>query len=387
MIDTACSSSLVAVNRACKALRAKKCSMAVAGGVNIMTMATEFLKLAKAGFLSPTGQCKPFDQAADGYCRGEGVGVVVLKRLSQAQIDGDEVLAVIPGIATNQGGLSASITIPHSPSQILLCKEVLQQAKLRGSQVGYVEAHGTGTQAGDPLEMESICQVFGGKQRSNKLKIGSIKAKIGHLGTAAGIVSLIKAILMIQKKSISPLAGFRTLNDKINSLGDVDIEIPTAAQVWDYAPPVICVNSSGDAGSNAALLLCQGSPTRMDTLGQDYQPDSISYPLVFGAQTKDSLRQIVDATKEHLLTCKDMWTVADLAYTLMRRYWPQKFVWSLDASTPEFLSMLGVKDTDIFEPEKGRKRIVLTFPGQSQRRIGCDKSIYDHCAVFRSYVL
>ena len=312
---------------------------------------------------------------------------MVLKTLRQAQIDGDDVLAVIPATATNQGGLSASITIPHSPSQVLLYKNILQQAQMQGSQVGYVEAHGTGTQAGDPLEMESIRQVFGGKARSDELRIGSIKANVGHLETAAGIISLIKAILMIQKKSIPPLAGFRTLNNKIDSLGKDRIDILLKAQVWHSATPVICVNSYGAAGSNAALLVCQGSPTRRDTLGQDHRSDSIAYPLVFGAQTKLSLQETVDATREHLLNCKDTWTVAKLASTLVRRYRPQKLVWSLNSATPNLLSILRVKDSDIVEPGKEEKGVVLTFPGQSQRRIGCDKSIYDRCEIFRSYVL
>ncbi|KAL9040315.1 MAG: hypothetical protein Q9214_004539 [Letrouitia sp. 1 TL-2023] len=175
VIDTACSSSLVAVNRACKALQTGECNMAIAGGINIMTTATEFLNLAKAGFLSPTGQCKPFDQSADGYCRGEGAGVVVLKRLSQAEVNRDNILAVIPGIATNQGGLSASITVPHSPSQVALYREVLKQAGMQSSEIRYVEAHGTGTQVGDPLEMESIRQVLEGATGLKSSKLARLK--------------------------------------------------------------------------------------------------------------------------------------------------------------------------------------------------------------------
>ena len=146
VLDTACSSSLVAINRACKAVQTGECTMALTGGVNIMTGINNFLDLAKAGFLSPTGQCKPFCQDADGYCRSEGGGLVVLKLLSQALADNDQILGVIPGVATNQGGLSASLTIPSSPAQKKLYQTVLHQANMKADQVSYVETHGTGKQ-------------------------------------------------------------------------------------------------------------------------------------------------------------------------------------------------------------------------------------------------
>jgi acyl transferase domain-containing protein len=232
IIDTACSSSLVAIHRACKAIQTGECHSAIAGGVNIMTTATNFMDLGKAGFLSPTGQCKPFDAAADGYCRSEGVGLIVLKRLSQATADGNNILAVVPGIATNQGGLSSALTVPSSPSQITLYKTILGQAGMDSDQISYVEAHGTGTQAGDPLEVESIRQVFGGKQRHNDLSIGSIKAKLGHCETAAGVAGVIKAILMINKQLLPPLANFGRLNPKIPDLQPDKMSITTKLTPW-----------------------------------------------------------------------------------------------------------------------------------------------------------
>lgn len=212
VLDTACSSSLVAINRACKSIQIGECTMALAGGVNIMSGINNFLDLAKAGFLSPTGQCKPFDQAADGYCRSEGGGLVVLKLLNQALADGDQILGVIPGIATNQGGLSSSITIPHSPAQKKLYQTVLRQAGMKPDQVSYVEAHGTGTQAGDPLEIASIREVFGGQDRADLLNVGSLKGNIGHAETAAGVASLLKILAMINKASIPPQASHKSLN-------------------------------------------------------------------------------------------------------------------------------------------------------------------------------
>jgi acyl transferase domain-containing protein len=153
VIDTACSSSLVAIHRACRAILSGECPLALAGGVNIITGMHNYFDLAKAGFLSPTGQCKPFDAGADGYCRADGAGLVVLKRLSEALANGEQVLGVITGVATNQGGLSSSITVPHSPSQIDLYQQVVNQSGLSPSDVSYVEAHGPGTQAGTLLKI------------------------------------------------------------------------------------------------------------------------------------------------------------------------------------------------------------------------------------------
>ena len=154
VIDTACSASLVAISRACKAVQTGECTMALAGGINLITGINNYLDLGKAGFLSPTGQCKPFDKSADGYCRSDGGGLVVLKLLSQAVANQDHVFGVIPGIGTNQGGLSASITVPHSPAQKKLYQTVLDQAAMKPDQVSYVEAHGTGTQVGNYLQFQ-----------------------------------------------------------------------------------------------------------------------------------------------------------------------------------------------------------------------------------------
>ncbi|KAL8782625.1 MAG: hypothetical protein Q9213_005212 [Squamulea squamosa] len=385
VIDTSCSSSLVAVHRACKALQIGECSMAIAGGVNLMATATEFLNLAKAGFLSPTGQCKPFDQAADGYCRGEGVGIVVLKRLSQAEANGDNILAIIPAVATNQSGLSASITIPHSPSQVALYRDILEQARMQGSEIGYVEAHGTGTQAGDPLEMDSIRQVFGGSQRSDKLQIGSIKANIGHLETAAGVISLIKAVLMVNHHIIPPLANHRNLNPKIDSLSNDKINIPLEAQAWKSEAAAICVNSYGAAGSNAALILCQASPRSEKSLPPD-DLQEFQYPIVLGAQTKQALQVYFHAIKEHLLSLKHQWKVADVALTLSKRYQRMKFVWSQTCSKTEDFETIITRDEEVFETPKNAKKLVLVFPGQSRRIVACDKTIHDQCHTFRSYI-
>ncbi len=186
-VDTACSSSAVAIHTACRAIDAGECSEALAGGVSIFTSPNFYQNLAAASFLSPTGATKPFDAAADGYCRGEGIGFVHVKKLSAAIADGDNVLGVISGSAVNQNQNCTAITVPHHGSQVELYTKVCSIAGLAPSTVSFVEAHGTGTPVGDPIEFESIRQVFGGGHRKEALTVASVKGNIGHLEGASGM--------------------------------------------------------------------------------------------------------------------------------------------------------------------------------------------------------
>jgi acyl transferase domain-containing protein len=181
VIDTVCSSSAASIELACAALLKGSIDVAVAGGGNIMTGPNLFTGLSRGGFLSPTGSCKTLDEGADGYCRGDGVGVVILKRLEDAIASNDNIQGVIRGIATNHSSRAISITQPHAPTQQILCQQVLHEAGLEPDDINYVEMHGTGTQAGDTTEITSIVSTFGrGGRRDNPLYIGSVKSNIGH---------------------------------------------------------------------------------------------------------------------------------------------------------------------------------------------------------------
>lgn len=186
VIDTACSSSLVAINRAVKAVQAGECSMAVAGGINLITGANNFLDLARAGFLSPTGQCKPFDKSADGYCRAEGAGLVVRKALKQAQLDGDRIMGVIVGTATNQGCLSKGLTIPSLDAQVKLYKSVLKQAEMGPEQVTFVEAHGTGTKQVIPWRLPASVLYLAARGGPPKCTLGLSRATLAIAGLTPG---------------------------------------------------------------------------------------------------------------------------------------------------------------------------------------------------------
>src|SRR5262245_10245506 len=201
-VDTACSSSLVAVHLASQSLRHHECRMAIAGGVNIILNPDVTVNFCRARMLSADGRCKTFDAAADGYVRGEGCGVVVLKRLGDALADGDRVLAVLRGSAVNQDGRSSGLTAPNGQAQEALIRAALDDAGLAATDVGYIEAHGTGTNLGDPIELRAIQAVHGARDAARPLLVGSVKTNIGHLEPASGVAALIKTVSALVHEAI-----------------------------------------------------------------------------------------------------------------------------------------------------------------------------------------
>ena len=386
VLDTACSSSLVAINRGIKAIQNGECPMALAGGVNVMSGMENYLDLGKAGFLSPTGQCKPFDQAADGYCRSEGVGLVLLKPLKAAVEAKDAIIGVVSGSATNQGGQSPSITVPHSPSQICLYKELLHQAGLSPNQVSYVEAHGTGTQAGDPLEVASICEVFGGQQRDEILSLGSIKGNIGHAETAAGVAGFIKGLLHLTKEHITRLASHNTLNPRIPALEPQRMSIARRNHPWDTQFRAVCVNSYGAAGSNAAVLLTQAPKPAVERPNQPVSSCQ-SYPFLLSAASADDLEASVDELKKYLQAIDSRNALAQVAYTLGEKRAHHKYCW---ATVQAEMSGLVKSLDDEFPPKDALpgnpKPLVLVFPGQSRQFVGVQKQLYESCPLLQLHI-
>ncbi len=256
-LDTACSSSLVAVDAAVTKLRAGTCRMALAGGANMILCATPYVTTCQARMLSVDSRCATFDSAANGIARGEGIGVVVLKRLSDAQADGDPVLAVIRGSAVNQDGRSASLTAPNGLAQEAVIRQALDVAGLEGRDVDYVECHGTGTSLGDPIEVEALKNVLG-ERREKPVVLGAIKSNIGHLEGAAGVVGLIKAVEVLRRREAPGNVHFKTLNPKIDLEGFAAV-IPTRptalGQTGASHPLVASVSSFGYGGTNAHVVL------------------------------------------------------------------------------------------------------------------------------------
>ena len=386
VIDTACSSSLVAINRACKAIQAGECPMALAGGVNVLAGIHNFLDLAKAGFLSPTGQCKPFDASADGYCRAEGCSLVVLKPLKQAIADNQQILGVIAGVSTNQGGLSPSITVPYPPAQIKLYQQVLKQANMKSDQVSYIEAHGTGTQAGDPLELASVREVFGSTSRSIPLVVGSLKGNIGHSETAAGAASLCKILAMLQYGVVPPLANHSSLNPKIPPLGPDKMRITTLAEPWDVSFRAACINSYGAAGSNSALICCQYPAGPMTSVARA-PLSKLAFPVILSAASKESLVAYAQKLCTFLNRPDFKHNMADLAFTLTerRKHHPVRYVGEF-SDIFDFKKALESVSESYFEAQGSGRKICLAFSGQSRQTVGLEKSLYESIPRLKYHV-
>ena len=257
-VDTACSSSLVAIHQAAAALRQGEAELALAGGVNVM-LSAELSRLAMmAGMLSPRGRCSTFDASADGYVRGEGCGMVVLKRLSDAERDGDRILGVLLGSAVNQDGASAGFTAPNGPAQEAVIREALARAGVAASEVDYLEAHGTGTELGDPIEVQAAAAVYGeGRSAERPLLLGSVKTNIGHLESAAGVAGLIKVLLSLGAGEIPRHLHFERPNPRIR-WDELPVRVVTAGEGWPEVadrPRRAGVSSFGYSGTNAHLVV------------------------------------------------------------------------------------------------------------------------------------
>jgi myxalamid-type polyketide synthase MxaB len=256
-VDTACSSSLMAVHLACRSILSGECDSALAGGVNLMLSPEGTIKACKARMLSPDGRSRTFDASANGYGRGEGCGIVLLKRLSDAQNQGDTVLAIIRGTAANQDGRSNGITAPRGSAQRAVIAEALQHAGVTPFEVGYVEAHGTGTSLGDPIELQALGAAFcRGRSRDNSLVVGAVKSTIGHLEAAAGIASLIKTILAVHKGEIPPSLHVKTLNPII-PWKEIAMKVATEHQSWpaNHQRRIAGVSSFGFSGTNVHAIV------------------------------------------------------------------------------------------------------------------------------------
>ncbi|QLY30523.1 SDR family NAD(P)-dependent oxidoreductase [Nocardia huaxiensis] len=262
-VDTACSSSLVALHLACQALEAGDCTVALAGGVTMLMQPEPFVSMCKGGFLAADGRSKPFDASADGYGRGEGSGMVVLKKLEDAERDGDRVYAVIKATGSNQDGRTSAITVPNADLQEALAKSVTERAGIAPHQVTYVEAHGTGTPVGDPLELRAIGRAYGQVEgRTTPVGVGSVKAQLGHTEAASGIASIIKSALAVSKRTLAPQGWLETPNPEIpfDELG-IRLQLEAEPVGPEVERVTIAVNGFGYGGTNAHAILQEYVPT------------------------------------------------------------------------------------------------------------------------------
>ncbi len=292
-IDTACSSSLVAISMACDSLLTGASELAFAGGVYVMANADMFLKTGHAGMLSPSGRCYTFDQRANGFVPGEGVGVVMLKRLADAERDGDSILAVVRGWGINQDGRSNGITAPNAESQQHLIMDVYDRFGLDPNQIQLIEAHGTGTKLGDPIEIEGLNAAFRpSTDRKHYCAIGSVKTNIGHCLTAAGVSGFIKLLLALKHRQLPPSIHFENPNEHLD-LADSPFYVNTALKEWTTPPGVArhaAISSFGFSGTNAHLVLGEYLPKLPQPATASVLPE-IGVVVPLSARTAEQLLQ------------------------------------------------------------------------------------------------
>ncbi|KAK2053029.1 beta-ketoacyl synthase domain-containing protein [Colletotrichum caudatum] len=398
-IDTACSSSLVAIHTACRAIAAGECSRAVAGGANIITSPHDYRDLKAAGFLSPTGQCKPFDAGSDGYCRGEAVCVVVLKSLAAAMEEHDKILGVIVGSATSQKEKDGPIVVPNAKSQASLLKKVTNLSNIVPEDVTYVEAHGTGTDVGDPIEASSIREAFGGPSRGSKLRFTSIKGNIGHAEAASGAAGLIKTILMMRHGKIPPQASYRSLNPKIPALESDGMEIPQTVTDWGPPERIACVNNYGAAGSNAAIMIRE-APTIDELTGTradltDNTCSTLTWPLVISASTRASLssycQRLLDWLRQGRPDTVSDFSIADILFNLSHRT-----NHALNNLVSASLSDVSALESVLCAVISGggpvsvtpspQPPVILVFGGQESRCVGLSKDVWRSSNILRHHI-
>jgi acyl transferase domain-containing protein/acyl carrier protein len=298
-LDTACSSSLASVHYACQALRRAECDLALAGGVNAILTPHLTIAFSKAQMMAPDGRCKTFDEAADGYVRGEGCGLVVLKRLDDAQRDGDDVLAVIRGSAVNQDGLTNGLTAPSGSAQKAVIRAALADAAVAPASICYVEAHGTGTPLGDPIEVDALLAVLGeGRELDRTCLLGSVKTNIGHLEAAAGIAGLMKVVLALAKGEIPPHLHLKKLNPRI-TLAGTPLAIATTRRPWPAARPRRAgVSGFGFGGTNVHVVLEEAPVREVATKAAARRAEI----LMLSARTETALRRLAGRHAEKLAT-------------------------------------------------------------------------------------
>ncbi|ORV98563.1 type I polyketide synthase [Mycobacterium kyorinense] len=319
-VDTACSSSLVAIHQACQALRLGECDLALAGGANVLLTPATMITFSSAHMLAPDGRCKTFDAAADGYVRGEGCGVIVLKRLEDAIRDGDRIRAVIRGSAVNQDGASGGLTVPNGVAQQRVIAAALKHAGLAASDVGYLEAHGTGTSLGDPIEAQAAGAVLGaGREASRPLLIGSVKTNIGHLEAAAGIAGVIKVVLSLEHGLLPQHLHFRNPSPHI-PWDRLPLQVVQEATPWERngQARIAGVSSFGFAGTNAHVILSEApeesGERAVAPLPVEGPGDRRFRVLPLSARTPDALVQLADHYRTWLSSHPEA-GLADVCFT------------------------------------------------------------------------
>jgi acyl transferase domain-containing protein/acyl carrier protein/Zn-dependent alcohol dehydrogenase len=383
-IDTACSSSLVAIHLACRSLRDSECELALAGGVNLMLSPENTVYFCKLRALADDGRCKTFDAKANGYSRGEGCGIVVLKRLSKAIADGDEILAIIRGSAVNQDGRSAGLTAPNGIAQENVIKRALKEARIQPSEVAYVEAHGTGTSLGDPIEIQALASALERKKGAPELWVGSVKTNIGHLETAAGVAGLMKVVLSLQHGAIPPSLNFNEPSPHI-PWDEIAIRVPTTLSEWpSHAERRIAgLSSFGFSGTNVHLVIEAGPSKPPRAVAGER-----AHALVLSAKSDAALSRLAARTADHL--DGEQAPIADVAHTSTQRRTPHLHrAVAVGRSNKEVAAALRSFVRREASPSWAaarcldRAKIAFVYSGQGSQYVGMGSALASAYPVFR----
>jgi acyl transferase domain-containing protein/SAM-dependent methyltransferase/acyl carrier protein len=396
-VDTACSSSLVAVHLACQSVRAGDCRIALAGGVNHVLAVENMVSLSRAQMMAPDGRCKTFDAAANGFVRAEGCGLLVLKRLSHARADGDRVLAVIPGSATNQDGRSTGLTVPNGPAQQAVIRKALENARVAPAEVSYIEAHGTGTRLGDPIEVQALGEVLGeGRSADNKVRIGSVKTNVGHTESAAGVCGLIKVVLSLVNGEIPRSLHFREPSPEI-AWGDYPfLEVASEPLLWDGPGRVAGVSSFGFGGTNAHLILAEAPaevPEPGEAIGELLERPL--HVLALSGRTDAALRDLVGQYVTALEGQTEPAAFADVCYTAGagRRHFEHRLAVtaeSVSAARSRLESYLEGKTSPALVTGAQKlgslSRVAFLYTGQGVQKSGMGRELYETQPTFRDAI-
>jgi acyl transferase domain-containing protein/acyl carrier protein len=378
-IDTACSSSLVAVHLACQSLRNGESDLAIAGGVNVILTPDGFVCFSRWGMMAPDGRCKTFDAHADGFVRGEGCGIVVLKRLSDALANGDHVLAVIRGSAVNQDGRSSGLTVPNGLAQQAVVRRALANAGLDPIDVGYIETHGTGTALGDPIEVEALGAVLGqGRDAEHPLTIGSVKTNLGHLESASGMAGLIKVVLSLQHEELPPHLHLHERSPRI-PWPDFPIVIPQALTPWPRSERrrIAGVSGFGFSGTNAHVIL-EEAPLPSSAASEIDRPWHL---LTVSAKNEQSLSDLTARYDRYLADSPS--DFADICFSANTGHAQfQHRLAVVTSSVVQAREMLRVKQAQV----TGHPKIAFLFTGQGAQYVGMGQQLYETQPAFRATI-